>query len=81
MSKGESCKKGDNSFYAQCTMCFIVGFPSMTKGEIVGIIGIDVKGLRLSLISYYDITIHIEFPRYIYIYNYKYIKKWVHVKK
>jgi hypothetical protein len=28
----------------------------MTKGEIVGIIVIDVKGLMLSLMSYYDFT-------------------------
>jgi hypothetical protein len=49
-------------------MCFIAGLPSMTKGEIVGIIVIDVKGLILSLMSYYDITIHTTFPIYIYIY-------------
>jgi hypothetical protein len=62
MSKGESCrcweslKQGENSFYARWTMCFIAVFPSMTKGEIVGIIVIDVKGLILSLMSYYRFT-------------------------
>jgi hypothetical protein len=50
-------------------MCFIAGFPSMTKGEIVGIIVIDVKGLMMSLMSYYDITIHTTFPILIYIYR------------
>jgi hypothetical protein len=50
MSKGESCRqgeycnKGENSFYAWWTMCFIAGFPSMTKGDIVRNIVIDVKG-------------------------------------
>jgi hypothetical protein len=56
MSKGESCRQGGNYFYAWWTMCFIAGFPSMTKGEIVGIIVIDVKGLMLSLMSYYGFT-------------------------
>jgi hypothetical protein len=49
--------------------------PSMTKGEIVGIIVIDVKGLMLSLMSYYDITIHTTFPRLIYIYRFTSILK------
>jgi hypothetical protein len=62
MSKGESCRQGENSFYswescrelqgensfyAWWTMCFVARFPSMTKGEIVGIIVIDVKGFTL----------------------------------
>jgi hypothetical protein len=48
-------------------VCFIAGFPSMTKGGIVGIIIIDVIGLMMSLMSYCDITIHTTFSRFIYI--------------
>jgi hypothetical protein len=49
-------------------LCVLIArLSSMTKGEIVGIIVIDVKGLMLSLMSYYDITIHTTFPRLIYI--------------
>jgi hypothetical protein len=50
MSKGKSCRhgeycnKGENSFYAWWIMCFFAGFPSITKGEIVSSIVIDVKG-------------------------------------
>jgi hypothetical protein len=51
-------------------MCFVARFPTMTKGEIVGIIFIDVKGLILSLILFYDITIHTKFPILIYIYRF-----------
>jgi hypothetical protein len=49
MSKGESykqgeyCSKGENYFYSWWIMCFVAGFPSMTKGEIVEHIVIDVK--------------------------------------
>jgi hypothetical protein len=45
----------------------------------VGIIVIDAKRLMLSLMSYYDITIHTTFSRLFYIYDY--IRKGVHVKK
>jgi hypothetical protein len=58
ISKGESRRQEDNYLYALWTMCYVAGFSSMTKGEIVGIIVIDVKGLILSLMSYYDITIY-----------------------
>jgi hypothetical protein len=33
-------------------MCFVAGLPSMTKGDIVGIIVINVKELNISLTSY-----------------------------
>jgi hypothetical protein len=39
------------------------------KNVLFGIIVIDVKGLMMSLMSYYDITIHTTFPRLIYIYR------------
>jgi hypothetical protein len=48
--------------------CFIARLSSMKRGEIVGIIGIDVKGLMLSLMSYYGFTNkHIISKIYLYI--------------
>jgi hypothetical protein len=50
----ESCRHGENYLYASWTMWFIAKLSSMTKGEIVGINVNDVKGLMLSLMSYYN---------------------------
>jgi hypothetical protein len=47
-------------------MCFVAGLSSMTKGDIVVIIFIDVKGLMM---SYNSITIHTGFPRLVFIYR------------
>jgi hypothetical protein len=69
----ENCRQGENYFFAWWTMCFNARFPSMTKGKVVGIIVIDVKGLMLPLTSYSNITIHTTLPRLIYIYIYIYI--------
>jgi hypothetical protein len=48
-------------------MCFIIRFLSMTKGDIVLIIFVDVKGLIMSLMSYYDITIYTIFSILIHV--------------
>jgi hypothetical protein len=63
MSKGESCRQGrilsiprrvaSRGRILSMPGGLCVSFSSMTKGEIVGIIVIDVKGLMMSLMSYY----------------------------